>query len=147
VLTLGQVGDLPTRFKYTQVPKGDLGLSVEDILRLTDRELNSYVSVKKLAPYRMDQSEALKKSKRKKLKELKLALLKRKWGESLPTGKVTGEVDLERYSKKRKADEGVDGAPAGKKPKKRMGKKERQRLAKGGEADAAAVQAVEADGA
>lgn len=89
------------------------------------------MSLKKLAPFRNTSSEEskLKKSKRKKLKELRSALLKRQWGEHLPTGQVTGEVDLQRYDRKRKIEEkdGVSSEqPVGK--KKRVGKKERQRL-------------------
>jgi hypothetical protein len=34
------------------VSKDDFGLSVEDVLALTDRELNQIVGLKKLAPYR-----------------------------------------------------------------------------------------------
>ncbi|KAA8518114.1 hypothetical protein F0562_015588 [Nyssa sinensis] len=46
------IGDLKTRFKYTPVKKQRYGLSAEEILLLDEKELNQYVSVKKLAPYR-----------------------------------------------------------------------------------------------
>ncbi|KAL3694447.1 hypothetical protein R1sor_008098 [Riccia sorocarpa] len=45
------VGDLPTRFHYTKVKPSKYGLKTKDILALDDKELNQYVSVKKLAPY------------------------------------------------------------------------------------------------
>lgn len=47
-------GKMPVRFKYTKVEKNDYGLSVEDILSMDDKELNQHVSLKKLAPYRVD---------------------------------------------------------------------------------------------
>ncbi|KAL2645524.1 hypothetical protein R1flu_013111 [Riccia fluitans] len=45
------IGDLPTRFKYTQVKPNKYKLKTKDILALDDQELNQYVSIKKLAPY------------------------------------------------------------------------------------------------
>ena len=99
----------------------------------TDKELNSYTSLRKLAPYR--EGDAKQGSKKKRLRELRSALGKRKWGEDLP-GK-DGEVDLEKYTKRRrenqaKAVEGRKAAVAATgeeaKPKKRLGKKERKRL-------------------
>ncbi|KAH8583419.1 zz domain [Cryptosporidium sp. chipmunk genotype I] len=47
-------GKMPVRFKYTKVEKNDYGLSVEDILSMDDKELNQHISLKKLAPYRVD---------------------------------------------------------------------------------------------
>lgn len=91
----------------------------------TDAELNSLVGLKKLAAYR-DGSSANAQPKRKRVNQLKSALGKRKWGGDLP--KKADEVDLERYSKKRqKTENGASAAGAGEKPKKRVGKKERQR--------------------
>ncbi|KAJ4970149.1 hypothetical protein NE237_003248 [Protea cynaroides] len=46
------IGDIKTRFKYTSVPSKRYGLSAAEILMMDDKELNQYVSLKKLAPYR-----------------------------------------------------------------------------------------------
>ncbi|XP_020247867.1 protein KRI1 homolog [Asparagus officinalis] len=46
------IGDLKTRFKYKQVPANKFGLGAEEILIADDKDLNQYVSLKKLAPYR-----------------------------------------------------------------------------------------------
>ncbi|KAL8477748.1 hypothetical protein ACS0TY_029885 [Phlomoides rotata] len=46
------IGDLKTRFKYRQVNPKRYGLSPEEILMMDEKDLNQYVSLKKLAPYR-----------------------------------------------------------------------------------------------
>ncbi|KAH7677463.1 protein KRI1 protein [Dioscorea alata] len=46
------IGDLKTRFKYTSVPAKSYGLSASEILMTDDKNLNQFVSLKKLAPYR-----------------------------------------------------------------------------------------------
>ncbi|XP_020578547.1 protein KRI1 homolog [Phalaenopsis equestris] len=48
----GTIGDLKTRFKYRSVSAESYGLQVEEILMANDKDLNQYVSLKKLAPYR-----------------------------------------------------------------------------------------------
>lgn len=45
-------GEIPCRFKYTQVDSDSFGLSTEAILLKNDSELNKTVSLKKLHPYR-----------------------------------------------------------------------------------------------
>ena len=45
-------GGLRTRFRYVQVPPQDFGLTAEEILLLDDRDLNGYVGLKRIAPYR-----------------------------------------------------------------------------------------------
>ncbi|KAG8039337.1 hypothetical protein GUJ93_ZPchr0039g14219 [Zizania palustris] len=46
------IGDLKTRFKYKQVLPNSFGLSTYEILASDDNDLNQYVSIKKIAPYR-----------------------------------------------------------------------------------------------
>lgn len=46
------IGDLKTKFHYRQVPANRYGLSPEEILVMDNKELNQYVPIKKLAPYR-----------------------------------------------------------------------------------------------
>lgn len=49
------IGDLKTRFKYRQVEPNSYGLKTYEILQSDDRDLNQYVPIKKLAPYREDE--------------------------------------------------------------------------------------------
>ena len=46
------IGDIPCRFKYQQVEPSTFGLTFDEILMADDAQLNSYFSLKKLAPYR-----------------------------------------------------------------------------------------------
>lgn len=46
------VGDLKTRFKYKTVNPKRYGLTTEEILMLDDKDLNQFIPLKKLAPYR-----------------------------------------------------------------------------------------------
>lgn len=96
----------------------------------TDQELNSLVGLKKLAAYR-EGPTANAQPKRQRMKELQSALGKRKWGGDLP--RKDEQVDLEKYTRKRQklpAGGATSSANAGEgeKPKKRLGKKERQKL-------------------
>ena len=50
------IAGMPTRFKYRTVEKNDYGLTPEEILFARDSTLKSYVSLKKMAPYREDVS-------------------------------------------------------------------------------------------
>ena len=45
-------GTVKTRFKYTNVPKADYGLTEEEIFMLDDKQLNNLVSLKHYRPYR-----------------------------------------------------------------------------------------------
>ncbi|KAF2283108.1 hypothetical protein GH714_043431 [Hevea brasiliensis] len=56
----GTIGDLKTRFKYSKVDPNRYGLKTKEILMLDDKELNQYVPIKKLAPYRERQWKGLK---------------------------------------------------------------------------------------
>ncbi|XP_022154931.1 protein KRI1 homolog [Momordica charantia] len=46
------IGDLKTRFKYAKIPRNRYGLSTAEIMAMDDKELNQFVSLKKLAPYK-----------------------------------------------------------------------------------------------
>lgn len=46
------IGDLKTRFKYRPVKAKRFGLAPVEVLMMEDKELNQYVPLKKIAPYR-----------------------------------------------------------------------------------------------
>ncbi|XP_024522328.1 protein kri1 [Selaginella moellendorffii] len=50
-----KISDMPTRFKYAQVRPNRFGLSTAQILDADEKELNQYVSVKAMAPYRTEE--------------------------------------------------------------------------------------------
>lgn len=64
-------GGLKTRFKYVQVPSEDFGLSTEDILLADDQDLNSYVGLRRLAPYRENPWVVPSKTKKKIVSEIR----------------------------------------------------------------------------
>jgi protein KRI1 len=106
IIHLSQVGNLPTRFNYTAVEPDAFSLTPAEILLATDKELNEYRSIKKYAPYRTRKTKWDPK-KGEKLKELKKQVASRAPHDWLP-------AEVARSRKQ----EG----------KKRIGKKERQRL-------------------
>lgn len=67
------IGDLKTRFKYAKTKPNRFGLSSSELLLLDEKELNQYVSLKKLAPYREEEWKLSKRARyelKKKTKEL-----------------------------------------------------------------------------
>ncbi|XVE90627.1 hypothetical protein DITRI_Ditri20bG0092900 [Diplodiscus trichospermus] len=71
------IGDLKTRFKYVKIKPNRYGLKPKEILALDDKELNQYVSLKKLVPYR-DKEWKVPDSKRYQQKLKIKELLKEK---------------------------------------------------------------------
>ncbi|KAJ1025149.1 hypothetical protein NDA16_002655 [Ustilago loliicola] len=93
------IGNLPTRFKYTQVAPADYGMSAVDILLADDEQLNNVVGLKNLQPYRRGKNRPM------------------------DLGKKLGQFRREVYGNTSKNKDGED-----KQQKKRLGKKERMRL-------------------
>lgn len=99
---------MPTRFRYTPVAKTPFGLSASEILLADDKDLNEYVGLKKLAPYRK-QRESWDAKRGERLREFKK--------------KVSGRLE-ETGANDATMEHLVDGEH---KAKKRKGKKERMR--------------------
>jgi len=57
------VGGVPIKFKYTKVNPNNYGLSTDEILKSEDKILNRIVSLKRLYPYREDDSAPQKRRK------------------------------------------------------------------------------------
>ncbi|GKV27861.1 hypothetical protein SLEP1_g36981 [Rubroshorea leprosula] len=81
------IGDLKTRFKYAKIKPNRFGLKIEEILMMDEKELNQYVSLKKLAPYR-DKEWKVPNGKRYQFKQM--------------TGGL--KSDNQKVGKKRKGD-------------------------------------------
>ncbi|KAF7724138.1 KRRI-Interacting protein 1 [Apophysomyces ossiformis] len=78
-------GDTPTRYKYRQTAPEDYGLTAEEILMADDKELNKYISLKSLAPYRKPElsereNKMFNKHKKSKYRELRRHLDKKLGG-------------------------------------------------------------------
>lgn len=110
---------IPTRFHYIQTAADDYGLLPAEILLAKDAELNSYVGLKKMAPYRRTGASGKGKDwdpkRNERLKEFRQTLQAR-IGSGYSGGWSIG-ADGRRTG---------DGAENGK--KKRLGKKERAKL-------------------
>ncbi|KAJ9094327.1 hypothetical protein QFC19_008013 [Naganishia cerealis] len=132
------IGDLPTRFKYMKAAPNTYGLTPVEILLATDAELNDFLTVKHYAPYRHGSGVgAAGRGMGKRLGELKSKLATRRWGEEIEVdakgfGKDADQARSRDSGWKKRDNNGgfakdSDAVPSGP-PKKRMGKKERQRL-------------------
>ncbi|KAG9080925.1 hypothetical protein FRC06_005997 [Ceratobasidium sp. 370] len=111
------VGDMPTHFRYAKVEPTTHGLTPVEILMATDAELNSYVGLKRLAPYRKEKFDPRRPEK---LKEFRKTLAAR--GVTDWSGDTEGDA----------------------RTKKRKGKKERQKEKAKATMDEAIKQAEEA---
>lgn len=99
------VAGLPCRFRYKAVAPDKYGLRTEEILTLSDKELNQVVSLKKLAPYREQEARPAYGSKRERAEA---ALSKMHRGEGpvkrkRSAGAAGEEVDAEAAQRARAA--------------------------------------------
>ncbi|XP_010550840.1 PREDICTED: protein KRI1 homolog [Tarenaya hassleriana] len=74
------IGDLKTRFKYAKVEPNRFGLETEEVLALDDRELNQFVSLKKIAPYKEKEWKLPKTKKHEQKLKIKELLRDKKSG-------------------------------------------------------------------
>ena len=112
---------MPTRFRYIPVANTSFGLSASEILLADDKDLNEYVGLKKLAPFRK-QRDTWDARRGERLREFKNKISGRL--EGTDTNGIATEhlVDGEHKAKKRKgkkerlrekaaqAQEGADAA-------------------------------------
>jgi len=102
-------GTIKTKFKYRSVPASDFGLATDTILRAPDKLLNTFVGLKKIAPYR-DSEYSLTAKRAKKAREILQA--------SIEENEAAAEAAANARSRARKEArrEAREGAP---KPKKK----------------------------
>ncbi|XP_062003171.1 uncharacterized protein LOC133720731 [Rosa rugosa] len=62
------IGDLKTRFRYAKIKPNRFGLTTAEVLVMDEKELNQYVSLKKLAPY-AEKEWKVPNSKRNEIKK------------------------------------------------------------------------------
>lgn len=122
---------MPTRFKYAKVAPTSFNLTPAEILLATDTELNSYVSLRKLAPYRQGDDSSKAGKNKKRLKELRDALKNREWGVDLDEDALV-RSNPKKWSEEngRKKNGEAEEEPKEGKAAKRTGKKERERRKK-----------------
>jgi protein KRI1 len=94
------IGELKTRFKYAKTKPNRFGLNPAELLIMDENELNQYISLKKLAPYRENEWK-LSDAKRQKLKERTKDLL---W-----SAKADDQKDGKKKRRKDNADKSTDG--------------------------------------
>lgn len=77
------------KFKYREVSPETFGLETRDILLADDKQLNSYIGIKKFAPYRpkeLQLKDKRKYAKKKNLKQWRAEVFNNKEGAPLPEG-------------------------------------------------------------
>ncbi|GAB2229152.1 hypothetical protein Droror1_Dr00023288 [Drosera rotundifolia] len=104
------IGDLKTRFKYKTVEPRRYALNPTELLLMDDKELNQYVSLKKLAPYQEQEWKVpsrkramIKKQLREKLHGEKLQVHKGKKSKSLDSN--SNAVEAENNKGEQPADD------------------------------------------
>ncbi|KAM7536910.1 hypothetical protein Aperf_G00000082438 [Anoplocephala perfoliata] len=113
----GPEDDVHCRFKYRSVKPNDFGLSLEEILKADEKELNRWVSVKTMSAYRTEEEEE------RDIRKYHSSKMLRKKTDLIPS-LLRNEEDEEGKSKEEDKVEPAEGK------EKRMSKKALKRLRK-----------------
>eukprot|EP01138_Halocafeteria_seosinensis_P007604 gb/GECG01007772.1/.p1 GENE.gb/GECG01007772.1/~~gb/GECG01007772.1/.p1 ORF type:complete len:659 (+),score=192.61 gb/GECG01007772.1/:1-1977(+) len=103
------------RFKYREVAPNSWGLTADDILGAKEKDLNQFVSLKKLAPYRDSEWSVPSKLKRNKLQQLRSRLEKEQQQQEAEADnlkKQKRKEKRERKKVKKSADAPVEDSSA-----------------------------------
>jgi protein KRI1 len=92
---------MPTHFRYVPVAKTQYGLSASEILLADDKDLNEYVGLKKLAPYRK-QRDTWDAQRGERIREFKKKVSARLEETGANDATMEHLVDGEHKAKKRK---------------------------------------------
>ncbi|KAK7331285.1 hypothetical protein VNO77_25506 [Canavalia gladiata] len=119
------IGDLKTRFKYAKTKPNKFGMSASEILLMDEKELNQYVSLKKLAPYREEEWK-LSKQKRYMLKMRTKELLraaslekKKRKKSRVDSGKITSSSSVMKNEKSSAEESNINMENLSRKAKRR----------------------------
>ena len=141
-----QIGDMPTRFKYTRTAPLDLGLTPAEILLASDTELNALAGVKHIATYRRGGMGRAGFGLGKRVGELKNELKGRRWGEEGDMNGLGGRghgggggSGANGITVKRRGESSAGGDGTQARKTKRLGKKQRERAKAAAEAGGADV--------
>ncbi|XP_052774488.1 protein KRI1 homolog [Mya arenaria] len=112
------IDDIPCRFKYRKVTPNNYGLSVDEILKARDKELNAWASVKKMSQYRTEDEEQI---------DIKVFTAKSR-NENRKKQVLTSLFETEEEAEEKAASSTAAGnkGEAGGKKKRKRGKKKKQ---------------------
>lgn len=104
----GRSKDQELKFKYREVSPESFGLTTRDIILADDNQLNSFIGIKKFAPYRAKElrmKDKRKYTKKKHLQDWKKEVFRNKEGPKRQANEGEGEIwiPMEEDGKKAKA--------------------------------------------
>jgi len=121
------IGDTPTRFKYAKVKPENYGLSAVEILLADDKDLNEFISLKKLAPHRSEERQMKDEIKFNKSKKKRLSIFRKsledKMNQIYEEEEQQQQQQQEGYNKKNKKKHDKKDDSGEKNKKKRSRKK------------------------
>lgn len=99
------------KFKYREVQPNSWGLTATDILAAREEDLNQFVSLKKLAPYRDNEWNVPSKLKKTKINQLRSKLEKLQQQEEHAAEEKKKQIRKEKRERKKQKKQGDDEAP------------------------------------